>query len=79
MGISAGWDFLRYKLRDHLDFPDELAEIPAFGSSLQTKKDGTFRLATQNANGTKVGSIYSGAEEIYAMEDRKSTRLNSSH
>ena len=68
MRASAGWNFLRNKLEDYLDTPNVLAGIPAFGASLKTKKDGTFRLATQNANVTKVRSIYSGVEEIDAMD-----------
>ena len=86
MRVSAGWDFLRNKLEDYLDTPNDLAKIPAFGASLQTKKDGTFRLATQNANGTKVRSIYSRVEEIDAMDTMgvdalsiTETNLNWSH
>ena len=68
MRISAGWDFLRNKLNDYLDTPNALAELSAFGAGLKTKRDGTFCLATQDANSTKVGSIYSGVEEIDAMD-----------
>ena len=59
---------MRNKVNDYLDTPNALAEIPEFGESLAMKKEGTFRLATQNTNDTKVGSIYCGVKEINTMD-----------
>ena len=43
-------------------------DIPAYGASIEVKNDGTFRIASQNTNGMRLGSIYAGVEELDVME-----------
>ena len=42
--------------------------IPAFGSMIKEKLENSFRVAFQNVNGMKLGSIHTGAEELNGME-----------
>ena len=60
------------KYQSRLDDYDEntqtLDDIKAFGASIKVKEDGTFRVGSQNTNGTRLGSLYAGVEELDVME-----------
>ena len=56
------------KLDDYDDNCPALDDIPAYGASIEVKNDGTFRIASQNTNGMRLGSIYAGVEELDVME-----------
>ena len=67
MRIRLPWE-LQSRLENFFESPCEQQLIPAYGGSITDKLIGTFRVATQNINGMKLGSVYSGAEEIDAMD-----------
>lgn len=45
-----------------------LDDIPVFGASIKIKQDGTFRVGSQNTNGTRLGTLYSGVEELDVID-----------
>ena len=68
MRLTLPWTLQR-RLDDFFDAPWEQDDILPFGANIKTKGDNSVRFAVHNTNGTKLGSIYSGLEEIDAMDE----------
>ncbi len=60
---------LQSYMDDYLESPCERDAIPAYGGDISSKSDGAFRIGTQNINGLHIESVYTGSEEIDAMEN----------
>ena len=85
MKIRQGWG-LQSRIKEYFGTSTALEEIKAYGASIKTKNKGVLRVAAQNTNGTQIGNVQSGAEEINAMETIgidilgiTKTKLNPSH
>ena len=55
------------RLDNYFESPCELIDIPAYGGNISNKLVDTFRVAVQDINRMKLGTIHSGAEQIDAM------------
>ncbi len=68
MRMRLPWEH-QTRLDNYFESPCELLDIPAYGGNISNKLEDTFRVAVQNINGMKLGTIHLGAEEIDAMEN----------
>ena len=65
--IRFGWG-IQSSINEYFGKPKALEEIKAYGATIGTKDNGVLRVAAQNTNGTHVGNVQSGAEEVNVME-----------
>ncbi len=85
MILKYRWPFQR-KIDECFGTPTDAATIAAYGASIENKQERSLRVGTQNSNGTYIGQLSNGMEEVDAMSALgldilgiTETKLNPSH
>ena len=85
MILKYRWPFQR-KIDECFGTPTDAATIAAYGASIENKQECSLRVGTQNSNGTYIGQLSNGMEEVDAMSALgldilgiTETKLNPSH
>ena len=85
MILKFKWPFQK-KIDECFGTPTDAATIAAFGALIENKQEKSLRVGTQNSNGTYIGQLSNGMEEVDAMNALgldilgiTKTKLNPSH